>query len=145
MINALPLQDSLCEGSSLSLVGETLKTARLAQGLTLEQISKTLYIGRGQLSYIEDNENYTVCDVYILGFVKLYAQYLGLDAQDLVQKFKDQTVSPPKPTPLIFPAPLPGRGLPSRLVLLLSCLVLATIALGWRWVSSFSLDVASFF
>ena len=145
MIDALPRQDSLCEEPSRSLVGETLKGARLAQGLTLEQIAKTLCISRGQLSYIEDNENYTLCDVYILGFVKLYAQYLGLDAQDLVQKFKDQTVSSSKPHPLIFPAPLPGRGLPSRTILIVSCLAIALLALGWQWINSSTRTLPSFF
>jgi cytoskeleton protein RodZ len=128
------LQDPLFEDSQASLVGETLKTARLAQGLTLEQIAKSLCISRRQLSYIEDNTEYTLCDVYTLGFVKLYAQYLGLDAQDLVQKYKDQAVSQVKSPSLVFPAPLPGRGLPSRLILILSGLALCAIAFGWRWV-----------
>lgn len=144
MINA-PLQDPLFEEPPVTLVGEILKAARLAQGLTLEQISQNLCISRGQLSYIEDNTEYTTCDVYTLGFVKLYAQYLGLDAHNLVQRFKAQTVSPSKSTPLVFPAPLPGRGLPSRAVLILSCLALVAIAIGWRWVNPSPLELLYFF
>jgi cytoskeleton protein RodZ len=144
MISAA-LEDPLFKEPHLALVGEILKSTRLARGVTLEEVARELCISRRQLSYIEDNTEYTLCDVYTLGFVKLYAQYLGLDAQDLVQKFREQTVSSSKPTAFTFPAPLPGRGLPSRLILILSFLALIAIAIGWHWLGSFSLEIPSFF
>lgn len=116
-----------------SSVGQLLKTTRLEQSLTLEQISKALYLSKRQLSYLEEDAEHLVCDVYTLGFVKLYAQYLKLNEQDIVERFKEQTIHHHQSSPLIFPAPLPGRGMPSFHVLALSLFVLAVIIIGWKW------------
>jgi cytoskeleton protein RodZ len=121
-----------------SSVGEILKSARLERGLTLEQVSENLRINKRHLSHLEANEVFLVCDVYTLGFIKLYAQYLELNTQDLIQRFKKQVPYHPKPPQLIFPAPLPGRGMPSFPILALSFVVLVVIVLGWKWSGNLS-------
>lgn len=116
-------------------VGQILKTSRLAQELTLEQASKHLFISKRQLAHLEDDADHLTCDVYTLGFVRLYAQYLKLDAQEIIEKFKEQNIDHPQSPQAIFPAPLPGRGIPSFPILALSLSVLATIIVGWKWIS----------
>lgn len=137
MTNAA-LQEPLFQENRPSAVGEILKAARLAQNLTLEHIAKKLCINLRQLSSLEENDEYLVCDVYTIGFVRLYAEYLDLNAQELIQKFKDQVTHHPKATPLIFPAPLPGRGMPSRAILVVSFLALVALGIGWWWMDSSS-------
>lgn len=119
-------------------VGEILKAARLERGLTLEQVSESLRINKRHLSHLEENEASLVCDVYTLGFLKMYAQYLELSTQDVIEKFKNQAVHHPKSSQLIFPAPLPGRGIPSFRILALSLFALVTIIIGWKWVGNYS-------
>lgn len=129
------LQEPVNQENPPSSVGETLRAARLARGLTLEEASHTLRISLSQLSSLEDNEENLMCDVYTLGFLKLYAHYLGLDAQNLIQRFKDQVTHHPKSNLLIFPAPLPGRGIPSRAILTLCFCALMAIIIGWWWLN----------
>lgn len=116
-------------------VGQILKSSRLEQGLTLEQISKNLCINKRQLSSLEEDVEHLICDVYTLGFVKLYAQYLELNVQEILEAFKTQTSQGSHAPPLIFPAPLPGRGIPSYRILALSLLGLVAIIIGWKWVN----------
>ena len=70
------LQEPTLQEVSPSAVGQILRTARLERGITIEQIAKTLCINKRQLSHLENDAEHLVCDVYTLGFVKLYAQYL---------------------------------------------------------------------
>jgi len=114
-------------------VGQLLKAARLARDLNLEAIAKSLRISKRYLAHLEEDDETLVCDVYSLGFLRSYAQYLELDVNSLIQKFKTQT-SPPQPPHLTFPAPLPERGMPSFRILAFSFLAfLAVIILGWKW------------
>lgn len=129
------LQEQIFQENASPSVGAILKSTRLARGLTLGEVSKSLRITLRQLSSLEENDEHLICDVYTIGFVKLYAQHLGLNAQELIQKFKDQVVCHPKSTSLFFPAPLPGRGIPNRAILALCFLTLVAIVIGWRWIN----------
>ncbi|KUG03811.1 transcriptional regulator [hydrocarbon metagenome] len=70
-------------------LGETLKSARIQSGITLEHIEEETKIRRLYLEAIE-NENYGILPprVYAVGFVKRYARFLGLDENELVEEFK---------------------------------------------------------
>lgn len=130
------MTDNVSQEDISPFVGEILKQARLEKGLTLEQVSKILRINRSQLSILEDDTKPHVCDVYKLGFLKIYAQYLGLDADDLMEKFKSQSHSHSSSSALVFPAPLPGRGLPSARIMGGCFLALMALVVGWKWMDS---------
>lgn len=121
------------ENDIIPSVGQLLKATRLARGLTLEAAAKSLCLSKRQLSQLEEDEENLVCDVYTLGFLRLYAQYLQLDKEEITKKFKDQAFHP-KLSPLTFPAPLPGRGIPSFRILGLSLIALLVIIGGWQWI-----------
>ncbi|MBY0500896.1 MAG: DUF4115 domain-containing protein [Alphaproteobacteria bacterium] len=114
-------------------VGFLLRTARMERGLTIEAIAKNLRIGKRQLTQLEEDHDCLICDVYTLGFLRSYGQFLGLNVEELVQKFKDQAFHP-HPPHLSFPAPLPGRGIPSFRILGLSLCALILIIIGWEWL-----------
>jgi len=117
-------------------VGKILKTSRLEQGFSLEQVSKSLFITKRLLSDLEEDAEHLVCDVYTLGFVKQYAQHLELNATEIVEMFKAQAIHPPNASQLVFPAPLPGRGIPSYRILAVSFFILVAIVVGWKWVDN---------
>jgi transcriptional regulator with XRE-family HTH domain len=117
-------------------VGQILKKARLEQDLTLEHISQALNINKRQLSQLEEDE-YSY-NVYSLGFTKLYAQYLKLDSQEIVEKFKEQAQPLFQSSQPIFSAPQPGRGMPSFRVIFLSLILFAGLGIGANWVSYYS-------
>jgi cytoskeleton protein RodZ len=74
-----------------SSVGGTLKEARLSYHLSLEDVAAHINIRSAYLHAIEE-ENMAALParVYAIGFVRSYAEYLGLDANDLVARFKQQ-------------------------------------------------------
>lgn len=126
------MKDELEQHPIAPSIGRVLKSARLERKLTLEAVAKNLCISKSSLTRLEEDHDNLVCDVYNLGFLRTYAQYLGLDVEDLVQKFKVQATIP-NASRLVFPAPLPGRGMPNFRILGLTLLFLFMVIAGWEW------------
>ncbi|HUX79417.1 MAG TPA: RodZ domain-containing protein [Alphaproteobacteria bacterium] len=112
-------------------VGQILKESRLSQGLTLEEVARTLCISKRHLVQFEEDHENLVCDVYTLGFLKSYVQFLGLDDKKLSKIFKNQAGCPP-PSLLHFPATSQRAGLPSKRILIFSIFLLLAIIVGWE-------------
>jgi cytoskeleton protein RodZ len=73
-------------------VGEMLKTARAALGLTLEQIATELRIEIRQLQALEDDRFDVIgVPVFIKGYLRQYGQRIGLDYRDLLAQYYKQT------------------------------------------------------
>lgn len=91
--------------SPLESVGLDLRNTRLEQKLELETISTALKIRVNHLTALEEGRLEALPGrTYAVGFVRSYAAYLGLDAKDYVQRFKDEIagrhdmVAPPAPS-----------------------------------------------
>ena len=86
----LHLRDVKGDGSGpLDTVGAELKAARLKRGEELEIISAKLKIRRDILEALEESKyDKHPAKVYAVGFVRSYAQYLGLDAEVMVKRYK---------------------------------------------------------
>ncbi len=73
-------------------VGEILLAAREKQGLDLEVVSQETKIPVVTLQYLEtDNFEAIPAKVYAIGFLKTYAQVLGLDPTQVINKYEVQT------------------------------------------------------
>ncbi|MHB8147668.1 MAG: helix-turn-helix domain-containing protein, partial [Vulcanimicrobiaceae bacterium] len=104
-------------------LGERFRAAREARGLSLSDVSEQIRIRSVYLAAIED-ENWSAigAPVYIRGFLKTYARFLGLDAGEVVASFSEQGSEPQthdvpdkQGYPLRQAPPAPGEGpLPSR-------------------------------
>ncbi len=70
-------------------IGEKYKKERLKQGLTLERISADTRIRKDYLEAIE-NDDFKRFDspVYAKGFLKNYANYLGLNSESLISMYR---------------------------------------------------------
>ena len=73
-------------------VAAELYVARLQRGVDLNEVSTELRIHYKHLLAIEEGR-YTDLPgpAYVIGFLRSYAAYLGLDAADLVRRFKTET------------------------------------------------------
>jgi hypothetical protein len=82
-------------------LGETLQRARQTKGITIEDAERVTRIPKKYLEALEV-ENYSIlpAPVYARGFLRSYAAYLGLDAQDLLPFFPVGHVEEPKLEPL---------------------------------------------
>jgi len=72
----------------LSSIGNILRTERETQGRTLTEVSKAVYIKTKYLSALEE-ENFAAIpgEVYVKGFIRAYASYLGMDGEELVAQY----------------------------------------------------------
>jgi cytoskeleton protein RodZ len=72
-------------------IGPILEKARMERGLTLEEAEQATKIRKRYLSGLE-REDYGVLPdaVYARGFLKTYANYLGLDGEELARELRDQ-------------------------------------------------------
>ena len=71
-------------------LGAKLKKIRLEKGLSLEEAHKKTKIHPDVLRAIEEDSLINVNPVYIKGFLKIYCQFLGVDARDCMPSYKEQ-------------------------------------------------------
>jgi cytoskeleton protein RodZ len=99
-------------------VGEELREARLALGVSVEDAAIQLRINKRYLLALEEGR---VKDLpgaaYAVGFVRSYATALGLDPDDAVRRFRDVSgTAVAKSGDLVFPEPVPRRGIPTGIL-----------------------------
>ncbi|MCB1530774.1 MAG: DUF4115 domain-containing protein [Rhodospirillales bacterium] len=92
-------------------VGEILRHTRLQYGQSLQQVEVALRIRAAQLYAIEEGRLENLPGrVYAIGFVRSYAEYLGLDGDRIVRMFKAQFLDRRPAPELHFPvAPSEGN------------------------------------
>ena len=72
-------------------IGETLRAARLAKGVSLEEAAAATRIRRSALQALETDEYDALpASVYTRGFLVNYARYLGLHPAEVVEEFDRQ-------------------------------------------------------
>ncbi len=77
--------------SPLETVGQDLRAARQRKGDDLATVSRALKIRKDHLEALEEDEVEKLPGrTYAVGFVRTYADYLGLDARQCVERFKAQ-------------------------------------------------------
>ncbi len=78
-------------------IGRSLETARKSRGLSLWQVEQQTRI-RSRYLYDLERENFDVLPaVYVLGSLKTYADFLGLDGAALSRQLKASLVEPAEP------------------------------------------------
>lgn len=70
-------------------LGEYLKKEREKKGITLDEVSNFTRIRKTYLQEIEDGNIEMQPPVFIKGFLKSYAEFLGLDGQEILEKYND--------------------------------------------------------
>ena len=76
-------------------LGETLKQARLSRGLTLAQVAAATQIPAHLLDEIEKEDFRRIAaPIYGKGFIRMYARFLGLDPQPLIEEYSAR-ITPP--------------------------------------------------
>ncbi|MBU0927915.1 MAG: helix-turn-helix domain-containing protein [Spirochaetes bacterium] len=70
-------------------IGEQLKTAREARGLSIDYVADETNIAKRYIAAME-SEDFSIFpgEPYIVGFLRNYAEYLGLESASIVQAFR---------------------------------------------------------
>ena len=119
-------------------IGEEMREARLALGITIEDASNRLRINRRYLMALEEGRLKDLPGpAYAMGFVRSYSGALGLDADEIVRRFRDVTGTGGQKGDLVFPEPVPGRGIPAAAVVGVGVVLVVAGYVAWyNWSGS---------
>lgn len=137
--------------SELASFGEELRREREIRGISLKEISDATKISKRFLEAIEHNDHRTLpAPVFTRGFVREYARYLGLNAEEMVTRYNyaaagDDRIEQSehlerlvRPTMPAQPKSIPRARIDRNIVLLL-VIVLALGLVTW-WALRFKRD-----
>ena len=131
--------------SELASFGEELRREREIRAISLKEIADATKISKRFLEAIENNDHRTLpAPVFTRGFVREYARYLGLNSEEMVNRYnyaaagddrieKSAHLDRLTPKPSETPLPPPKRGIPSPLARVdrnIYVFILVTVALG---------------
>ncbi|MBV9356849.1 MAG: DUF4115 domain-containing protein [Chloroflexi bacterium] len=118
-------------------LGETLRHARLDKGVSLDAAAEDTRIRRGYLEALEAEDfNALPPSVYTRGFVRTYAEYLGLNPRAMVDLYQPQEQREPFPQlkPAVPRVAVP-RSIPIRpiLLILLGVAIVVVLVVAWNF------------
>ena len=126
-------------------IGSSLKEARLRQGVDLNEAEAATKIRAKYLRALED-ERFEIlpAQTYVKGFLRAYADYLGLDGQLYVDEFNSRYVPGDDELALVRPRRNPAqsrahRRMESGVVLLALAgiaVAAALVVVAWKWGGS---------
>ena len=117
-------------------VGRLLCATRMRLGKDLQYIGQVLHIRYTYLVAIEDGRYEDLPgQAYAIGFVRAYADHLGLDGDEVVRRFKEESTGLRRKAALDFPIPTPDSGIPSGLSLLGAVLLGMAVYGTWYAIS----------
>ncbi|MEK9847112.1 MAG: RodZ domain-containing protein [Rhodospirillaceae bacterium] len=128
-------EDKQRESSALREVGEALRKRRLLLCLSLSEVSKALRIKEEYLLGIEDGcADGLPGKVYLRGFIRSYAEYLGLDATHLSNSLELGTLSNLVSESVPPQTPFSLSQSPSGLVLIIAGLIAVSVYATWSYL-----------
>lgn len=117
-------------------VGALLRASRQRLNEDLPDVALMLRI---RLPYLEAIEAGRYRDLpgatYAVGFIRAYAEHLGLDSEEVVRRFKAETTDGGADQKLSFPTPVPETGIPGGAYVFIG-LVIAVLAYGGWYIST---------
>jgi cytoskeleton protein RodZ len=121
---------------SAAQVGGDLRAARERLGWSVAAIAAHLRIRRAYLEALEAGRTADLPGIaYALGFLRTYAQALGLDPDEMARRFRAEAAEANRKTELNFPAPVPDRGVPAGAVILVGAVLAIGAYIGWYRLS----------
>src|SRR6266852_3516634 len=147
----MPDQDPTPPQSELASFGEELRREREIRGISLKEIADATKISKRFLEAIERNDHKTLpAPVFTRGFIREYARYLGLQTEDMVNRYNYAAAGDDRiehsahldrliaaSVPQEPPPPKPKQGIPppykriDRNVYLVVALVAALVIVSW--------------
>ena len=122
-------------------IGNSLREARLRQGFEFSEVEQATKIRGKYLRALED-EQFDILPgrTYVKGFLRSYAEYLGLDGQLYVDEYNSRYIPGDEETPLRARSAVPGRSprVESSVVLVALAaigILTALVVVAWRFGS----------
>jgi cytoskeleton protein RodZ len=118
-------------------LGEEFRSAREARGLTLSDVAEQIHIRSVYLNAIENEDWKSIgAPVYVRGFIRTYARFLGKDAEDAVGRFNqtspvERPVVPSASAATLSDNERSGPSLPAIVATLVAVLLVGFV--GYEW------------
>ncbi|MBP2228326.1 cytoskeletal protein RodZ [Azospirillum agricola] len=118
-------------------VSETLRDARIAMGHELRDVASMLRIRYPYLQAIEDGRFQDLPGAaYAAGFLRSYAEYLGLDPESIVARYKEEAAGALRQQELYLPTPATEERVPGGTLLLMTLVLGGIVYGGWYYLSA---------
>ena len=119
-------------------IGEKLRLAREKNNLTIEQIARDTHVARRFLKALEDEDfSEFPGETYAMGFLRNYAEYLGLNAEELIGLYRNLKIQE-QPLPMVELLDTKPK-ISLRLVILIAAAAVVFLAGGgyliWRFAA----------
>ncbi len=124
--------------------GDVLRSSREEKGYSLEQVTRDTNIARKYLTALEE-EDFAIFpgEPYLVGFLKNYSEYLGLDSREMVTFYKNMRLQE-QPVPI---EALLDTGRPKLPVIILVVLISVVVGVSsyfiYKYITSKSAQVES--
>ncbi len=133
--------DIVVDENTVSKVGNLLKEMRQRKGLKIADIAKKLCIRRCYLEAIEESNYKEIPDFpYGIGFIRSYADFLGLNSSNIIELYKEETNSRNDKDIYVL-EPQTEATVPNKKYLLISLVAIAAIYAGWHAYSQKAADI----
>lgn len=124
-------------------IGDDLRVARQARGEDLQDIAAQLRIRFVYLEAIERGAFDSLPGpTYAIGFVRAYARYLRLDAEEMIARFKIEASGIDAPSDLTFPEPVSESRVPRGGLVIIALLLAVAAYGGWYYLSTRDMSMA---
>ncbi len=116
-------------------VGSVLRKAREALGYDIHEIAEYLKIRSAYLVALENDDFKSIPGkVYVIGFLRTYAQFMNLEPDELIRSYKLE-VKGHRPIPAFsIPEPVRAEQKPGQVLVYVSFLLVLLLFFAWRIV-----------
>lgn len=121
----------------LERIGDALRRAREVRGDDLQQIADYLCIRRSYLEALEESryEEFPA-DAYVIGFLRSYANFLGLDGRQAIDRYRGEMAGRRRKPTLLMPTPMTEGRTPSAIIMIATSIIAFLIYMIWYGFSA---------
>jgi len=124
-------------------IGDILRRVREHRGEDLESISDYLRIRANYLVALENSRYEDLpADAYVIGFLRTYALYLGLDGKGAIDQYRREMAGRRRKPQLSMPQPMPEGRAPTIAVLIGAAVAALLVYAIWYGLSSPDTDAS---
>lgn len=133
------MSDETPQQASNETAGSKLRAARIAKSLDVAAVATALRIRKTQIEAIENNDLDALPGMtYAVGFVKSYANYVGLNSAEIARQFKNDNNHAASQSNLSFPAPINENNMPEPMLIGIGAFLAVVLLVGWMIYSGLS-------
>jgi cytoskeleton protein RodZ len=133
----LHLREVSSEFDDYDGIGADLRAGRVRLGQDIPDLANILRIRSEHLLAVEQGRFSDLpAPVYAVGFVRTYAEHVGLNGEDAIRRFKEEAEGLPHHTNLSFPTPEEESRVPKGWLLALAGIVAVLVYAGWYYAEN---------